>query len=399
MLLKNKTITIVGAGPGGLTLANLLQNKGADVKVYERDFDRKVRIQGTTLDLHKKSGLKAIEAAGLMDAFKESFRNDGDKTRIVDENGNIFFDNHSEDLTTDFDDEWFTPEIDRGSLRNILLDGLTPGTVAWNSHIVSLENQGNIWKIQFENGDTATTNIVIGADGANSKIRPFVTPIKPFYSGVTVLQGNIYNAEKKAENIQALMTGGKIMAMGDSKTITVKADGTAIGEGTLDFALSWKEAESWATDSGVDFQNNKSVCEWFKKEYANWDDIWQELFEYDNTNFVPRPQYCMPLDQHWEAQPNITLIGDAAHLMPPFAGEGVNMAMLDAFELSETLTGKTFTDLKSAIAHYEQKMFTRFAEIGKITLYNTEWMHSPDGLNKMLSFKTKNTVSERKGQP
>lgn len=92
----------------------------------------------------------------------------------------------------------------------------------------------------------------------------------------------------------------------------------------------------------------------------------------------------MPLDQYWEAKPTITLIGDAAHLMPPFAGEGVNMAMLDAVQLSENLTSEKFTDLKSAIADYEKQMFARFSEIGKITMFNTGWMHSPDGLKKMM---------------
>ena len=92
----------------------------------------------------------------------------------------------------------------------------------------------------------------------------------------------------------------------------------------------------------------------------------------------------MPLDQKWEAQTNITLIGDAAHWMPPYAGEGVNMAMLDALQLSESLTSGKFNDLKSAIADYEKQMFARFAEIGKETLDNTEFMHSPDGLKKLL---------------
>jgi 2-polyprenyl-6-methoxyphenol hydroxylase-like FAD-dependent oxidoreductase len=393
-LLQNKKIAIIGGGPGGLTLARLLQLKKANVKVYERDINRDVRVQGTTLDLHIESGLKAIEHAGLMNPFKANYRTDNDRTRIVDEHANIFFDDHNEESTSDFGDEWFAPEIDRGSLRKILLDSLQPDTVVWNSYIVSLESIDNSWKIIFENGNAVIADIVIGADGANSKIRPFVTPIKSFYSGVTILQCNMYDAEKKAPKIQALLKGGKIMGMGDSKTITAKVDGSAKGDGSLDFGLSWKEDANWVADSGIDFKNSKQVLEWFKKEYANWDNIWQELFEAENTNFLPRPQYCMPLDQYWEAQPNITLLGDAAHLMPPFAGEGVNMAMLDALQLSENLTSKKFTDLKSAIAHYEKQMFARFAEIGKVTLYNTEWMHSSEGLKKMLLIKNRNAIPE-----
>lgn len=380
MLLQDKKIAIIGGGPGGLTLARLLQLKGVNVKVYERDFNRDVRVQGATLDLHHESGLKALEEAGLLDAFKANYRPNADRLRIVDENTKIFFDDHSEESNGDFGDEWFRPEIDRGPLRTILLDSLQPDTVVWNSHIVSLENSNDTWKIVFENGDAAIVDIVIGADGAKSKIRPFVTPIEPFYSGVTILEGSIPDSEKNAPKIHNLLQGGKIMALGDSKTVSVSSK----GDGSLNFYNGWKTQADWITASGIDFKNTKQVLEWYKKEYSNWDNVWLELFEFENTTFTPRPQYCMPLDQKWEAQSNITIIGDAAHLMPPYAGEGVNMAMLDALQLSESLTSGTFTDLKSAIAYYEEQMFARFAEMGKETLDNTDFMHSPDGLKKLL---------------
>lgn len=380
MLLQDKKIAIIGGGPGGLTLAKLLQRKGINVKVYERDLNREVRVQGATLDLHHESGLKALEQAGLMDAFKANYRPNADRLRIVDENAKIFLDDHHEESTGDFGDEWFRPEIDRGPLRNLLLDSLQPDTVVWDSHIVSLENINDTWKIVFQNGQTATADIVIGADGAKSKIRPFVSPIKPFYSGVTVLEGNIADSAKNVPTIHNLLQGGKIMALGDSKTISVSAK----GDGSLDFYIGWRTDANWITESGIDFKNTKQVLEWYKKEYSNWDAVWMELFEFENTTYTPRPQYCMPLDQKWETQANITIIGDAAHLMPPYAGEGVNMAMLDALQLSKSLTSEKFTDLKSAIAHYEEQMLARFAEIGKETMDNTEFMHSPSGLQKLL---------------
>ncbi|RYF69640.1 MAG: FAD-dependent monooxygenase, partial [Cytophagaceae bacterium] len=114
MLLKNKKVAIIGGGPGGLTLARLLQRKGVDVTVYERDVNREVRAQGATLDLHYESGLKALEEAGLLDAFKAAYRPDADQLRILDERAKIFYDDHSEPSTSDFGDEWFRPEIDRG---------------------------------------------------------------------------------------------------------------------------------------------------------------------------------------------------------------------------------------------------------------------------------------------
>ena len=379
MLLENKQIAIVGGGPGGLTLARLLQNKGVNVKVYERDKNRNVRVQGATLDLHFENGLKAIEACGLMDAFKAKYRPGNDRYRVVDKAGKILHDDHDKESNGDFGDEWFRPEIDRGPLRDIMLDSLAEGTVVWDSHIVSLEKVDSKWNIIFQNGNTAAADIVIGADGASSKIRQIVTPIKPYYSGITFLTGNIENSEKNAPRLHQLVKGGKISGMGDSKTIFLSEK----GDGSLDFYIGFKAATDWAEKTGQDLSNSQQVLEWFKKEYADWDDIWLELFENAQTQYFTRPLNSMPLDQRWEAQPDITLLGDAAHLLPP-NGEGVNSAMLDALELCENLTSDKFTDLKSAIADYEQCMFERFVKEGVETADFMEWTYSPEGLSKMV---------------
>ncbi|UHG94852.1 FAD-dependent oxidoreductase [Spirosoma oryzicola] len=380
MLVKDKQIAIIGGGPGGLTLATLLQKKGVAVTVYERDSDRTKRIQGGTLDLHTESGLAALGKAGLLDAFKASYRPGAEKVRVVNKQAEILDDEHTKSETTHFGDEHHRPEIDRGALRALLLDSLQPDTLVWDSHITSLKSVGKRWKLMFQNGATAIADIVIGADGANSKIRPFVTPIKPFYSGVTIVEGNVYDSATNTPRIHALLKGGKIMALGDSKTITISAK----GDGSLDFYAGWKAAANWAKDTGVDFKDRQQVLTLFEGAYEGWDRIWVELFEGASLPLIVRPQYCMPLDQSWEAQSNLTLLGDAAHLMPPYAGEGVNMAMLDALELSECLTSDQFADTQSAIAHYEKQLFNRFARVGRETLDNTDWMHSPEGLEKLV---------------
>ena len=143
-LIKDKKIAIVGGGPGGLTLARLLQQKGADVKVYERDEHKDVRVQGATLDLHEESGLAALEEGGLMDAFKANYRPGADKLRIVDNHGVIMHDENDEEESN-------RPEIDRGPLRKILLDSLEDGTVIWDSHFSCMVQAGDQWKIEFKN--------------------------------------------------------------------------------------------------------------------------------------------------------------------------------------------------------------------------------------------------------
>lgn len=386
MLLLNKKIAIVGGGPGGLTLARLLQLKGVDVTVYERDINRDVRVQGGTLDLHEESGLAALKKAGLLEAFKANFRPGAEKIRVMDEQATMLLDGHQEEDNLSFGDKHYRPEIDRGPLRDILLDSLRPGTVVWNSHILSIEGLDDTWRIHFENGGTAFADVVIGADGANSKIKPFVTSVKPVWAGVTMIEGSIKDAERTAPNIHALLKGGKIFAYGKEKTLIVSSK----GDGSFGFATSWKTNENWIKECGVDFKDNQQVLAWFKKEFSTWGRIWYELFEDEKTIFIARPQYCMPLNLHWETKPNITLLGDAAHWMPPFAGEGVNMTMLDALELSESISDPAFDTIRAALADYEKKMFSRFARIGKLTMVNTEWMHGPNALKDMLSMFGKN---------
>ncbi|GAB2539796.1 FAD-dependent oxidoreductase [Spirosoma aerophilum] len=94
----------------------------------------------------------------------------------------------------------------------------------------------------------------------------------------------------------------------------------------------------------------------------------------------------MPLDQSWDALPNLTMLGDAAHVMPPFAGEGVNMAMLDALELSDCLTSGKYSTTQESISFYEQRMRQRAAVVAQESLENGERMHSYSALSTMLAF-------------
>ena len=379
-LLENKQVAIIGGGPGGLTLARLLQRKGVGVQVYERDFDKVVRVQGATLDLHFESGLKAIEAAGLMDAFKAHYRPGADRGRVVDKHATIIYDEHNgEAADNDFNNELFRPEIDRGDLRDLLLDSVKPDTIIWDSHLINISPAGDAWKLEFKNGATVIADIVIGADGANSKIRPLVTAVKPFYAGITILQGNVNDAETKAPGIHQLLKGGKIYAHSGGKYLHVSSK----GDGSIDFYMSFKTDEAWARNSGIDFSSREQLLAWFETALAGWNRMWFELFANVSLPLLIRPQYCVPLDQTWEAQSNITLLGDAAHIMPP-SGEGVNFAMLDALELSECLTSKDFGDIRTAIAAYEQQMRGKAAMEVQFSLDGVEWMHAEGATDKLI---------------
>ncbi|WP_343689306.1 NAD(P)/FAD-dependent oxidoreductase [Chitinophaga sp.] len=360
-----KKIAIIGGGPGGLTLARLLQVKGfTSVTVYERDVNKEARVQGATLDLHEESGLAALQEGLLMEPFIANYRPGADKMRILDKDANIIADEHAgkKDETR--------PEIDRGPLRKILLESLTEDTVVWDSQFADMEKSGDGWLLHFKNGTTSYADLVVGADGANSKIRPFITPIRPFFVGMTALEGSVYDAENIVPEMFELVKGGKLFILGDSKTLIVSAK----GDGTLSFYAGFKSSADWTL--------NGNLLDWYRREFKGWAPVYETLFANVSGGFIPRPQYCMPLDQDWEALPNVTILGDAAHLMPPYAGEGVNMAMLDALELSRCLV--KHKNMQEAIEVYEREMRKRASATAAMTLTQTELLHSPEAIRNMM---------------
>ena len=380
MLIENKSIAIVGGGPGGLTLARLLQLKGANVNVYERDLNKDARVQGSPLDMHKGSGMAALRKANLVNEFNKNVRTGADKKIITNECAEIFFSDHESKQQEDVTGKFSPPEIDRGALRKILLESLQPATVVWDSHFMSMEAQGDGWLLHFKNGSAYYADIVIAADGANSKIRPYITNCKAFYSGITMVEINVHDAAMATPLIYTLLNGGKIMAFGNEKCLL----GGQKGNGNLGFYLSFKIDKDWAVNNSLDYSDKAQFLEWFTKEYAGWNPVWYELIEKATTPFIPRPVYCAPLDQTWNSLPNATLLGDAAHVMPPFAGEGANTAMLDALELSECITNDTYHTVQEAISVYEKNMRERAAKAAQESLQNGERMHSEGALDKML---------------
>ncbi|KAF2336609.1 FAD-dependent oxidoreductase [Flavobacterium ginsenosidimutans] len=368
-LLENKKIAILGAGPGGLTLARLLQMKGAEVKVYERDFNQNSRVQGAIVDLHFDSGLKVMKEAGLIEAFKANYMKGADRYRIVDKEANLFVEeNTGED---DFENENFRPEIDRGALRDMLIENLLPDTVVWNSQFLSMNKIGSSWELKFQNGSTAFADIVIGADGYRSKVRSYVTDIKALYSGASIIQGEIENPKIDCPDIYELVDNANLIAMDIGKTIAVQP----MGNGGLTFYAASLYPENWLESNGIDFNNADEVYNYLIKYYEDWNPLFFELFK-SCRNFVMRQLNYFPTDQKWEPNENVTLIGDAAHLMPP-SGEGVNTAMLDALDLSECLSNGQFSDLRAAIGAYELKMRSRAEILGKDAIDGIQDFASP----------------------
>jgi 2-polyprenyl-6-methoxyphenol hydroxylase-like FAD-dependent oxidoreductase len=371
--VEGKKIAIVGGGPGGLTLARLLQQGGAQVSVYERDQSRRARVQGSALDLHEDSGLAALEAAGLIDAFWANHRPDLDRLRLTDADGRILHD-HSRRMSG----AGKRPEIERGPLRDLLLDSLQPGTVEWDCKLESAEMQGEQVMMRFAGGKTALADIAIGSDGANSRLRELVTPIRPEYVGVSLVEILVPAAKQTIPELWELLGGSALIALGGERTIGMgtKPDGSAL----IYAGLKTRDDTARRTMEEASGPNQRVA--WFHANFEGWSELWEPLFR-EAASMVWRPLLVCPTDQHWEPKANVTLIGDAAHVMPPYAGEGVNMAMLDALTLSKLLLGEE--SCSGAIAKYEAEMFARMRHMTEDTVANTEMFYAPDAADRVVA--------------
>jgi 2-polyprenyl-6-methoxyphenol hydroxylase-like FAD-dependent oxidoreductase len=371
--VKGKMIAIVGGGPGGLTLARLLQQSDAQVSVYERDQSRSARVQGSALDLHEDSGLAALEAAGLIDAFWANHRPDLGSLRLTDADGRILHD-HPRRMSG----AGKRPEIERGPLRDILLDSLRPGTVQWDRKLESAEMHGRQVLLRFAGGKTTLADIAIGCDGANSRLRELVTPIRPEYVGVSLVEALIPVAKQTIPELWELLGGSALIALGGERTIGMgtKPDGSVLIYAGL------KTHEDTARQSLEEARRPEQRVAWFHANFEGWSELWAPLFR-EAVSMVWRPLLACPSNQHWEPKPTVTLIGDAAHVMPPYAGEGVNMAMLDALVLSRLLLSEESPS--AAIETYEAEMFARMRHMTADTMVNTEMFYAPNASDRVVA--------------
>jgi 2-polyprenyl-6-methoxyphenol hydroxylase-like FAD-dependent oxidoreductase len=253
--------------------------------------------------------------------------------------------------------------------------------VVWNARFTQLQPAGSGWDIEFENGARVYADVVVACDGANSRLRHYLTATRPVYAGVTLVEGTIVDAPQQAPALWQLVHGGSLMALeaGHSVSMIAKADGTLI------YWLGVKAPADWLTTSAIDFTSKEAVAAWFAQEFSTWSPQWSQLFTPESLMLVPRPMYYYPANQHWPTLSNLTMIGDAAHRLPPYAGEGANQALADALELSEALGDEQFTTTEQAIASFEQKMISRLAIITAETLRNTAQLHADNNQQFLLS--------------
>jgi len=365
-------IAIVGGGPGGLALARILHVHGIASTVFERDAHALDRPQGGTLDLHEESGLLALSRAGLTDALLKVARYEDQGDRLLDRSGHVHFEYEE---AGDGD----RPEVDRTALRGLLLDALPPGCVRWNSVVrdVSPAGEGN-WNVAVADHGEGPFDLVVGADGTWSRVRPLLSPYKPQYSGLTFIEFGVDDIDRRFPALSKLVGRGKVGIHGEGREIIAQRNGHAHVRGYAIFRVP----ADWA-ERRFDFTSPATVRTELLREFGDFADEITDLFRAANDHFVARQIHALPVGHRWTHRSGLTLIGDAAHVMPPFGGEGVNAALLDATCLAQRLIEAA--DISAAVIAFEEDMFERVEEAAKESADAAATFLSHDSLAETLA--------------
>lgn len=365
-----KHIAIVGGGPGGLMLGLLLQRQGFSFTIYERGYQNMHSDRGGSLDIHDDSGQLPLKVAGIFENFRKHARYEGEDTRIVNKDGEILYDEDAEG-------EGNRPEIDRGKLCDIIMEQIHPENIKYGFKFEKLiqRDNGEV-ELVFENGTTVMTNLVIGADGAFSQIRSYLTNAKPEYTGISMIEMN--SDENEHPDLLKFNKNGKLIGLGGDQAILGQRNGDGRIMAYISFKTKYEKLDEYRNLS-LDALKERLLA-----EYSDWDSELQNYIAYSYDDIKFRRIYKLPIGLTWATQPNITIIGDAAHLMSPFAGEGVNMALYDAYLLAESF--KNFNNLTEVLKVYEQQMFETTKVHAKESQDNLEIFFSENGAKKMAQF-------------
>ena len=368
-------ISIVGAGLGGLILARVLHVHGIEAAVYEADPSATTRTQGGMLDIHEYNGQLALKAAGLYEEFRRIIHEGGEASRVVDPHGKVLLDQPD-------DGSGARPEVPRGELRRILLESLPDGTVQWGRKLDVVHPLGDgKHQLSFADGSTVTTSLVVGADGAWSRVRPLVSTAKPEYTGTSIIETYLLDADARHPATAKAVGGGALYALVPGKGIVAHRE----PHGVLHTYVALTRPPSFF--DAIDFADPKTARARVAAELDGWAPELTALITAGETAPVLRRIHALPLGHRWARVPGVPLLGDAAHLAPP-DGEGANLAMLDGAELGQAIATHR-GDVQAALAEFEDALFARSEIAGAEALKTFKLCFddddAPHGLLDLLS--------------
>jgi 2-polyprenyl-6-methoxyphenol hydroxylase-like FAD-dependent oxidoreductase len=371
----SKAITIIGAGLAGLTLARVLYVHGISSVIYEAEASPSARTQGGQLDIHDFNGQLALKDCQLLDEFRSIINMGGAAMRFLAPDGEVLGEMPD-------DGKLENPEVLRGDLRRILIESLPEGVIRWDHKVADVTSLGDArHRVTFTNGETVDADVLVGADGAWSRVRAFLSAAKPEYMGTLWIETFLHDVENRHRRSADLVGPGAMLAMQPGKGIFGHREANDV----IHTYVVLKKPADWTP--AVTLEDQQAALESIAAELGEgWAPELLSLVTHGETVPVVRPIWGLPVAHRWNHVPGVTLIGDAAHLTPP-DGDGANWALYDGAELAKAIAWKN-GNFEAAHLSFEQEMLSRSAQSsieGHQSFERTFGYNAPENLRQMVA--------------
>ena len=354
-------VLIAGAGLGGLTTALALIQRGHRVRLYEQASELKEVGAGVQIG---SNGSRLLISLGLREAMERvvcvplgrEFRlwSTGQRWRSFD---------LGETAVQRFGAPYWM--VHRGDFHAVLLDAVRkadPEAIHPGSACVGFEQDAGRATIRLANGETATGDVLIGADGVHSKVRQqMFGDGRAEFTGIMVWRG-LVPMERLPDHQQQLVGNNWLGVGGHVVTYPLRR-----GE-ILNFVAAI-ERDDWRVESWTE----PGTTEECLRDLAPWHEDVKTIIRNIDTPFKWALLGREPLDHFAEGR--VCVMGDASHPTLPFLAQGANMALEDAIIIARCLDA--FDDVPEALRHYEQARLARTAAIVRGSSDNTKRFHNP----------------------